>query len=221
VARRNSVETRARILDAAERIFSEVGFDGSRVDEIARVADVNKALIYHYFPGKDALLETLFSRLIDDARQMIAATAEGLPELGGPEGYRPLFDVFVGFVTARRGILRVAVAESAKVSSGASIVMELGRLLLAAEMADFRRNYEARGLWFPEDQQELLVMEFFTGLMPYLTYALYRDQWIEHYGVSEPDLREAFYRAFQRTHVAAHAEMLAALPVHGASPGAV
>ena len=38
-------------LSAAEDIFSEVGFDGARVDDIAKDAGVNKA-IYYYFKSK-------------------------------------------------------------------------------------------------------------------------------------------------------------------------
>lgn len=204
MGRRNSVETKARILDSAEKIFSEVGFDGSRVDDIAKAAEVNKALIYYYFPSKDAILETLFSRLMDDARQTLAVSLRDLPNVYTLDGYRPLFDLYIDFLTSKRGILRVAVSESTKVSSNPSIVMELGRLLVDTEMAGLRKSYAAQGLSFPEDQHELLVMEFFTGLMPYLTYALYMEEWAEYHHVTEHRLRDAFYRAFLRTHIAAH-----------------
>ena len=61
---RDSVETRARILKTAERIFSEEGFDGARVDTIAKEAGVNKALIYYYFKSKEEILETILSGLL-------------------------------------------------------------------------------------------------------------------------------------------------------------
>ena len=48
-------ESRAIILRAAEHIFAELGLAGARMDAIARVAGVNKALIYYYFKSKDAL----------------------------------------------------------------------------------------------------------------------------------------------------------------------
>ena len=51
------LDSRERILDAARSEFAEKGFDGARVDEIAKRADVNKALIYYYFKGKDELLK--------------------------------------------------------------------------------------------------------------------------------------------------------------------
>lgn len=47
--------TRARILDAAIGEFSENGLAGARTEQIAEAAGVNKALLYYYFQGKDAL----------------------------------------------------------------------------------------------------------------------------------------------------------------------
>ncbi len=53
--------TRNRILEVAEKEFSEKGFYGSRVDDIAKNAGVNKALIYKYFGSKEELYKTIFS----------------------------------------------------------------------------------------------------------------------------------------------------------------
>ncbi len=48
-------QARARILDAATREFSSNGLAGARTERIAEAAGVNKALLYYYFRGKDAL----------------------------------------------------------------------------------------------------------------------------------------------------------------------
>lgn len=59
--------TARRIVATAEQIFAEQGLAGARMDEIARVAKVNKALLYYYFRSKEELfrfvLETLLSQL--------------------------------------------------------------------------------------------------------------------------------------------------------------
>ncbi len=54
------------ILDAATAVFAEKGFDGARVDEIARRAGVNKALIYYYFESKDQIVEELMQGMIKE-----------------------------------------------------------------------------------------------------------------------------------------------------------
>lgn len=50
------------LLDAAEIVFARDGFSGARVDEIARVAGYNKALIFHYFDDKIGLYRAMMTR---------------------------------------------------------------------------------------------------------------------------------------------------------------
>jgi len=52
---RNGADSRTAILEAAEHNFAEYGLSGARTDAIAAAAGVNKALLYYYFPGKEAL----------------------------------------------------------------------------------------------------------------------------------------------------------------------
>lgn len=202
--KRDAAETKARILSVSEEIFSNVGFDGARVDNIAKEAGVNKALIYYYFNSKDEILETLFSNLIEDARRMLITSMEGTPDVCEDDNYRRLFDIYIGFISKKGRIIKVAIAESAKANATNSVLIELGNLIIHAEIKEIRKEYEAKGLHFPEDQQQLLVMEFFTGLAPFLSYALYKDQWIANYDTSEEELQDHFYQAYKRTHLAAH-----------------
>ena len=61
--------TRKRILEAAEEIFANKGLAGARVDEIAKMAGVNKRMIYAYFESKENLyvtvLKIVYSRLAE------------------------------------------------------------------------------------------------------------------------------------------------------------
>lgn len=52
------------ILDAALALFSEGGFDATRMDDVARRAGLSKGTVYLYFPSKMALLEGLVRRAI-------------------------------------------------------------------------------------------------------------------------------------------------------------
>lgn len=52
---RNALETKRRILEAAETEFAAKGFDGARLGTIARAASVQQALIHHYFGDKEGL----------------------------------------------------------------------------------------------------------------------------------------------------------------------
>lgn len=59
-------ETHFKILQAAKEEFSRLGFNGARVDQIAKKANVNKALIYYYYKSKDdlyeAVIDSIFSK---------------------------------------------------------------------------------------------------------------------------------------------------------------
>lgn len=202
--KRDAVETKTRILSVAEEIFSEVGFDGARVDDIAKEACVNKALIYYYFKSKDEILDTLFTSLVEDVKRILIKSVEGYPDIRQGNGYRELFDAYINFIVEKRKIIKVAITESAKSSSNLSIVMKVGNLIIDAEIENIRKAYEAKGLSFPVDKQELLITEFFTGLMPLFGYALYKDEWESFYNISEEELREKFYQSFKKTHLAAH-----------------
>ena len=54
--------TQEKILDAASSAFAENGFGGARVDEIARLAGVNKAMLYYHFGDKKALYREVLTR---------------------------------------------------------------------------------------------------------------------------------------------------------------
>lgn len=64
---RDSQKSKEDILNAAEIQFAEKGIYGTRVDEIAAMANINKRMIYQYFGNKEelykAVLATVYSRL--------------------------------------------------------------------------------------------------------------------------------------------------------------
>lgn len=73
IRKRNPERSQERILDAATTHFGEVGFDGARVDVIARTAGINKQLIYHYFGNKDALFTKVMERAYEQFRDRESA----------------------------------------------------------------------------------------------------------------------------------------------------
>jgi AcrR family transcriptional regulator len=55
-----AVEKRRVILSAAIRVFARQGFHTCRVSDIADEAGVAYGLVYHYFPSKETILDTVF-----------------------------------------------------------------------------------------------------------------------------------------------------------------
>lgn len=57
------------LLRAARQVFAERGLEGARVDDIARRAQVNKQLVYHYFDNKDGLYAAVLEHVYKEIRQ--------------------------------------------------------------------------------------------------------------------------------------------------------
>ena len=68
MAKKNTRNTRSRIVSAAWKLFYEQGYDDTTVEEIVEESGTSKGSFYHYFSGKDALLSSL-SDLFDDKYQ--------------------------------------------------------------------------------------------------------------------------------------------------------
>lgn len=78
--RQHAEERREQILDAALHIFSEKGFAGTSIREIAREVGVTEGLLYHYFESKEQLLHACWKERSWQAHlERILAGAEGKP----------------------------------------------------------------------------------------------------------------------------------------------
>lgn len=64
-----------RILAAAAQVFAGFGFEGARVDEIARRAGVNKAMLYYHVGDKAALYEAVLLRNFEIVEAAVATAA--------------------------------------------------------------------------------------------------------------------------------------------------
>lgn len=79
-AKRDAAATREALIAAAVNEFSRNGFAGARVDEIARVAGVNKQLVYHYFDSKQGLylvaLESVYAEIREKEKSLSLGALE-------------------------------------------------------------------------------------------------------------------------------------------------
>jgi AcrR family transcriptional regulator len=69
----HGTETRQRILAAAAELFAEHGFGGAGVDEIARRAGVNKAMLYYHVGDKAALFGEVVSASVGRIAEAVAS----------------------------------------------------------------------------------------------------------------------------------------------------
>lgn len=102
-------ETRQSLLTAATRVFVEKGFSGARVDEIARRAKANKAMIYYHFGNKQALYQAVLLRLMGPIHEHIAALGKG--DLGPRERLTEFYAGIVRRFAAQPALPHVMIRE--------------------------------------------------------------------------------------------------------------
>ena len=73
--RKNTRNTRGKIVAAAWKLFYEQGYEDTTVEDIIMESETSKGTFYHYFGGKDALLGTL-STLFDEKYEALTRTMD-------------------------------------------------------------------------------------------------------------------------------------------------
>lgn len=78
-----SEETRTRILETANQLFSQNGYDATGVAEICEAAGVSKGAFYHHFPTKQGLFMTLMENWLsslDGGFKLMLQQTENIPQ---------------------------------------------------------------------------------------------------------------------------------------------
>ena len=73
--KKNSRNTKGKIVSAAWQLFYRQGYDDTTIDEIVEASGTSRGSFYHYFEGKDALLSSL-SYLFDEKYEELMETMD-------------------------------------------------------------------------------------------------------------------------------------------------
>jgi AcrR family transcriptional regulator len=112
VRRRDAAASRRAILDAAEQLFAQRGYDRASLGEIGRRAGVSAALPAYFFGGKEALYAAVLDRLLAERERRLeplaAAAADQFERTGE---LRPalelLIDGYIDFLCERTALVRL------------------------------------------------------------------------------------------------------------------
>ncbi len=180
-----AVSSRESILDSATEVFMESGFSGARVDEIARRAQANKAMIYYHFGSKQDLYRAVLLRLFGDVIAEIAR----LKATDAPPGekLRALYTRVAAHFEAKRALPHIMLREI--LAGGKSIDAEASRALfvIVSFVADTVREGVATGE-FREVDPLLLHMSVLAPLMVHHVGGSFRERILprEMPGVTAP-----------------------------------
>ena len=134
MAEARSVDTRERILDAAERLFMAHGYEGTSMRQITGEASVNLAAVNYHFGTKESLMQEVFRRRLDwlnEERMRVLGEME-IEAAGKPLKPSQIVDGFFGT------LLRLADDQE---RGGVTFLRLLGRTL--TEPSEFIRTFLA------------------------------------------------------------------------------
>ena len=135
---------RDAILEAALRVFAELGFTAARMEQVAASAGVSKAALYLYFPSKDALLQSVLERysLLPEMPAMVAALERTPPALGIPK----LIAQAWRLLRQRKGLAQVIVHEIQSHPGRARLFAERVGLPAYQSLAGYLEHWMERGI---------------------------------------------------------------------------
>jgi len=97
--------TRGKLLDAAERVFGELGYERASIVEITKTAGVAQGTFYVYFESKHAVFAELVDTLGRTLRQELGRAVSGLPSRIEVE--RAGFEAFLHFIEEHRHLYKI------------------------------------------------------------------------------------------------------------------
>src|SRR5258706_15758307 len=103
-------EKQVEIMETAEILFAEKGFNGTSVRDIAEKANVNLAMVSYYFGSKDKLLEALFSYRGEYLKLKLENIIED-KKLDSLEKINMLIDHYIDKVMSQQCFSRIMVRE--------------------------------------------------------------------------------------------------------------
>jgi AcrR family transcriptional regulator len=185
--RQDSAVTKAKILDSAEDLFADKGYDGTGIMEIAQKAGVPKSLIYYYFENKDEILKELINRLIKEVIEMkYNAVEDHNPEdTITKEGLLKIFHSGYHFYNERIKMFKIIYQESLKKEF-------IGNFLINTQISQQESINFLKNAGMEVDEKELKFGHFFLVALPFMSFMLHKDKWCEMNEFDPDEAREKF-----------------------------
>ncbi|RNL80288.1 TetR/AcrR family transcriptional regulator [Nocardioides marmorisolisilvae] len=157
-----AAERREQLIEIARTVFSEKGFDGASVEEIAANAGVSKPVVYEHFGGKEGVYAVVVDREVRHLLGMMReALSDGSPRLLLEQAAVALLD----YIEQSSEGFRILVRDSPLGSSSGSYVSIMSDIASRVEgilIDEFKkRGYDAKAA--PMYAQMLVGMVGLTG----------------------------------------------------------
>lgn len=191
----NGYLTRERILNVAEKLFSEVGYDAASIGSISKLAGINKATIYYHFKDKQSILHSLFSNMIEQMNKRV------MPAKDSDIDLKIKLKKELDFLRRKKDLISILLMESMKTNKKDDSLFKIAYTEIYNEKLQrtgFSNSKEKKDLYF--------VHEFFTGFIPILNFVVFEEKYREFFHIDEDSIIEHFIDAITRSHFNTHIE---------------
>ena len=190
-----SDQTKDKILAAALDEFARKGLAGTRVDQIAQAAGVNKAMIYYHFASKEELFNELFQSEMELLKKELGQ-AMSQRDVNSLEEMTEATRAFLEYVGSKKKLLQVLMS-GAILSE--TIQPQLFKLLDFTSVVGLEIAQKA-GRSLPDLSSDEILHELFTGLLPLIQFVILRDGLKAYYGWEEERLNAYFITSWLHQH---------------------
>jgi len=174
------VDTKQRLLDAAERLFAQQGFHAASLRAITGEAGANLAAVSYHFGSKEGLMEAVIDRRLTPLNERRTAALETALATATEQGCRPaVAEVLRAFVEPT---LQFREGEScdfiALVGRMVSETDDTLRRIFVGRMEPFRRRlFKALKRALPEASEEILNwrLQFTVGAMAHTMFMVNKN----------------------------------------------
>ena len=193
----NKPDGRKRILKAAIKIFSEKSFDGARISDISKAANVPGSLIYYHFKSKEDILEVLIDNFLAEFTQLSQIAKNDSHSEKPKNIVNRLENHYFNFAQNNVELIRIILFESLKKNVEKPPIFKFVEGLLEndGEAIKSSKSYNL---------DERRVAEFFTSLLPMCFFLCFKKQWCDYFYISQKDLNLLFTNIIAETHGAYH-----------------
>jgi AcrR family transcriptional regulator len=201
MGRTGGEKTRKKILATAEKLFAEKGFDGTGIQDIAKSAGVNKALIYYHFKNKQDIVDSLFQETLDEMFEMQGDANTKIRDAEGGDTVEAKVAEIISFLEKKRKILSVMVMESLKIDpKGHLSLFQCANMIIEKNVSEIMHKVKKSGA-ASLDRNELLMHEFFTGFIPVVFFAIFKDRWADFFKCDKKETLRLFTKVFRESHI--------------------
>lgn len=202
MARTGGDKTRKKILTVAESVFSTKGYDGASIQSIATAAGVNKALIYYHFKNKHDIVDSLFAQTLDEMFDMIGKPDEQAGQSFHGTGVEERVSGIIGFLERKKKILAVMLMEALKNDKAGHVsLFKCADMVISRNVTEIMHVLKKEKRTAGVSREELLMHEFFTGFLPIVMFALFKDKWADFFNCDRRATVELFAKVFKESHI--------------------